>query len=425
MNPHDLKKLYKENRYVDVIELVSQFPEQTLQNEWDYFYYTQSFYKLKKYDKCLEVYKNFRQIFPKSSRLDSIICWSLYHSKIKQFDSQTDDLEQLQKQVDFTLERCSQVEYSPFSTIILKFVDILFDQNNINYLLALKYLATLDNNKLNDHPYSFANKEGKMIVTPSDREKWFTKASKALENLQFYTKCIECVDAALSSPVVFQNNNEYWLSYRKAKCLYQLGELFEAESLLLVLTNSFKNWNIYHLLFKIYRDTNRPKEALNVAALASTFDQFHKARVGLYSELATFYLSYDMEEQAELQIKLIRLIRIKEGWRSDKPTMDYVLREGIDQLTWKEVSRLLNIQWQTTIAENKHFLEGTIRIVFPHGQSGFIIDENGKSYYFSRRDFMVHNNDIKPNQKVKFTLTYRVDKKDGENKPNATDIMSV
>ena len=72
------------------------------------------------------------------------------------------------------------------------------------------------------------------------------------------------------------------------------------------------------------------------------------------------------------------------------------------------------------------FYEGTIDKLLSNGKSGFVKDQNGKSYYFNVRDFDKRDaRSVVEGLKVRFALTERLDKKKNEMKLNAISISVV
>ena len=95
-------------------------------------------------------------------------------------------------------------------------------------LLMLRYLSVIDPLSL-DLTERENTVDGRTMKTASDREKWYNRKTKALVELQLYEECLSCIDEAFQNVDHFHNNCNHWLNYRKALCLFGLGDLDGAE----------------------------------------------------------------------------------------------------------------------------------------------------------------------------------------------------
>lgn len=67
--PYQLKTMYGEGKFEDILELARITEELQGFGEWDYYYYMLAAYKLKDYELCLNIFRKFKQLFPNSKYL--------------------------------------------------------------------------------------------------------------------------------------------------------------------------------------------------------------------------------------------------------------------------------------------------------------------------------------------------------------------
>lgn len=423
---NEFKDLYNRKEYDKIIETARNSEIQALK-DWDYFYYAQALYKKGMYKDCLSCFKECKKKYPSFTVINNVMCWSLYHDKVKTFDIETGDKDDLLNIVDYAIKHCKQEQYSAYEKIISKTLDVIFSgkaNNAINYKLGDKYLSLLEPSLLSDEE-KLLNIEGKDRRLSSAREKWYTRKVKTLVKLEDYKQSIEFIDRAFNDINKFHNNGDHWLMYRKALCRYHLGDLALAESILKEELKAFNHWSFYDLLFKIYRDTGNQEFAFQYAAMAALYDREHKLRVTFYSEFAEYLKSLGRQEESELHIKLIELIREEEEWKEDKKFKDYEINSDIRVLSKKEVIDRLNSLWQQYKYANQKFVQGEVRKILPNGKAGFIFDITNKSYYFQFKDFIKRINEVQIGQKVEFIASERLDTKYNELKPNAIEIRII
>ena len=75
---------YKSGNYGEVIGAWES--DQPINDDWSIRAVMYSYYKLKRFDNCITVYKKYHAQFPESNALDNMLGWSLYHTSIKAFD---------------------------------------------------------------------------------------------------------------------------------------------------------------------------------------------------------------------------------------------------------------------------------------------------------------------------------------------------
>lgn len=364
---YDFKNLYGKEEYDKIIEISNDPQVKNTFNEWHYFYYAQSLNKKGMYQDSLSCFKECKKKYPGFLFIDGVMCRALYHDKIKTFDVETGDKEKLFSIVDYAIKHCKQEKFSAYEHIInIALKTIFFNKasNAVNYNDADKYLSLLNPSLLSDEE-RIKTLNGREMKVASAKEKWYTRKTKTLEKLENYEECIEIINLAFDNINRFHNNANHWLMYRKALCYYHLGELGLAENILNEELKAFNHWSLNNVLFKINRDIGNQELAFQYAATAALCDGDHKLRVTLYSELAEYLQLLGREDEAELHIRLVEMIREEEEWREDKKFKDYEVSDDISHLGKKEVIDKLIPIWEEYKYMNKEFVKGEVRRFYP------------------------------------------------------------
>ncbi|MDO4746505.1 MAG: hypothetical protein Q4B18_08105, partial [Bacillota bacterium] len=199
--PYELKTLYDEKRYEDVIAFSNDPQELDAFSIWDFTYCMNSLYRLQKYTEALELYKIFHKKYPASGDLDNKTCWCLYYTKVKSYDDETGDPANLLKNVDFIIKHSDNSPYSPK----WKVVDLITKNVGSRWKrLALKcddqkqlqLINAVDPSTLSCDENIFQQADGKYRKVSSDREKWYSRKTKLLLKIEQYEECILCCNDA-------------------------------------------------------------------------------------------------------------------------------------------------------------------------------------------------------------------------------------
>lgn len=427
MADYRIKDLYNSEQYSEGADYASSPEIRENFNEWDYMYYANCLYKLKRYEEFLDVYKESNRKFPESALLNGNMCWSLYHVHIKSFDYEHGNLNQFIKQVDYILEHCGDSPYSPKARVASLAADAVFRKKlsaNIDYELGNKYLSCIDPGQLSLEEKEVTVDE-RTIKTASDREKWYTNKVKALLGMKKYEECIEYIDRSFIEIDKFHNNGHQWMKYREALCCLELGKYDAAEIFVNQALKTLKHWSLYELLYRVAAAKEDQENAVKYGALCAAADREHKMRVNFYVDFADYLAKAGKPYEAALHYKLVEEIRNEEGWKGFRLPDGFTYPENVASLDKKGVIRELVRFWNEEINRGVEFHEGVIDKILPGERSGFIQDNDGSSYYFSIRDFVKRIDSITEGAKVKYQLEDRLDKKKNIVKPNAVKISYV
>ena len=192
----DLRGLNQQHAYQKVCSFWDkhcQGEDEQPWQEWDYVFAMTALYRMKRYEDCLQLYREFHHAYPSSSMLDDRMGWAVYHVHLKEHDFKTDDNARYLKQVDFVLHHGKQGPYSPVALIIGQVVRAILSGwigQKIDYQRANDYLDYLDPKKLPQEERTYQQDGGKVRRLASEQEKWYAYKSKSLLKLKQYLSLI-------------------------------------------------------------------------------------------------------------------------------------------------------------------------------------------------------------------------------------------
>ena len=175
----NLKGLNQQHAYQEVClfwDKHCQGEDEQPWQEWDYVFAMTALYKMKRYEDCLQLYREFHHAHPSSSLFDDRMGWAVYHVHLKGHDFKTGDNARYLKQVDFVLHHGKQGQYSPVALIVGQAVRAILSGwlgQKIDYQRANEYLDHLDPKKLPQEERTYQQDDGKMRRLASEQEKWY------------------------------------------------------------------------------------------------------------------------------------------------------------------------------------------------------------------------------------------------------------
>lgn len=318
----DLKGLNQQHAYQEVClfwDRHCQGEDEQPWQEWDYVFAMTALYKMKRYEDCLQLYREFHHAHPSSSLLDDRMGWAVYHVHLKGYDFKTGDNARYLKQVDFVLHHGKQGPYSPVALIVGQVVRAILSGwlgQKIDYQRANDYLDHLDPKKLPQEERTYQQDDGKMRRLASEQEKWYAYKSKILLKLKQYDACISCCDQALAVINRFHTNNGAWIALRKIEALIELDRTADAKAALEhLLQRPARHWKMDMLGYRIAVMEHDEDAALKYIGEAALLDPNHGMRVQFYEETASFLNEAGHERMAMLQYHLVDLLREENGWK--------------------------------------------------------------------------------------------------------------
>ena len=372
-------------------------------------------YKSKEYDKAFDIYETlFSQYSDVFTKWDKIFySWTIYQLKVK---NQEDEVE-LFENVELITELIPQADLnkSPvcaYTLSVFKVLNYLKNREDWEYMLYW-----LD--KLNPDLLDEKQGQGNDRLFPSNREKYFNFATKALIECRDYQECIDVSKKALESLSKFTNNSDVWYNWRIAKSLKELNQNEEALIYLKEVNKVKKDWFVSREIaenYYILEDTDNAEKYVSDAVLTN---DPARIKVNLY------YLAYKIlkDENPEVALKHAEL------FTALKLESDAVLPDDIEELyidednlnAW-QLEKEIKKYWSENKFKGQKLQYGTITTVFDHGGAGFITSIDDERLYFKKFEFKDNKDYMKVGQYVSFYTQKSFDKSKNRESLNAVNI---
>lgn len=426
MDSNNLKNLHGAKNYLGICDLWDAENKKGVVGKlgkWDYIYIMNGLYFSKRYSDCLDLYKIFHEFYKDDDGLNDKMGWSLYQLYIKGYDFSKYNKD-IYSKAEFLIKHCSDSIYSPKGKVILMLTDHIAKQETPTRTAMTKALDYLKIGKVESFSKdeSQYQKDGKTETYASDLEKWFSRRSKFTLKTEQYQECILASNEALNKLSSFHSNNDVWLRYRLAKSYLALNRLDEAIKLKSVLEKRAKiHWSIYQVLFEI-SVAEKSDSALEFAGHCASLDGSHAHRKTFYKELAEYLYSLKMFREAMLHRQLVLKLNEQDDNKVVAFASNWNISEDISKMNIGAVLRELKEIWKTWKESNLVFLHGVVNKILANGNSGFIKDDKGNSYYFNGKDVVSGKKKLVVGAKVKYTLVDRLDKSKNVVKPSAVNI---
>ena len=416
------KQLYNEKNYIKIIELYKFLDEKSF-CQWDYYYYSVSFWKLGNYREGHRISRNGLLKFRDFMALRAPYCWCLYYLYVRDFPNDNNSEKNFIRAVD-SIVRCSeQRPYTPYELSLWKIISYFKGKPGSYAEQIDKYLSLLNPSILSDIPKRISL-QGKDREIESDREKWYSLKSNILIQKKDYRTCISICKEALNLISKLHHDNDIWFRYRIATSEFKLGNDEEAEKQLKKILITKEHWIIYNGLFDIYRKQGKSELALKFACKAMLAQGEYKSKVNLLENISDFLLETSgMDEASYWHILLAKSLRVENNWRVTQELnkkVDCFQFETVD--TKKLINNLLKF-WKKNRNRGEVLYEGTINIILPNKKDGFIKCIDGNTYYF--RGNSVNYKGYGCNQKVTFYFKDGFDKKKQRPTKQAYDISLI
>ena len=372
-------------------------------------------YQSKEYSKALDIYESlfaqYPELFNKWDRI--FYSWSVYQLKVK---DQQDEVE-LFENVELITELIPQGDLNKrpvcaYTLSVFKVLNYLKDNNDWEYMLYW-----LD--KLNPDLLDEKQGQGEDRLFPSNREKYYNFASKALFECNDYQECIDVSKKALESLSKFTNNSDVWYNWRIAKSLKELNQSEEALIYLKEVNKVKRDWFVSKEIAENYYILNDTENALEYITNAVLTKDPATIKVNLY------YLIYKIlkDDDPDLALKHAELF-VALKLQSDAALPDDIEELLIDEdsLDAAQLEREIKDYWSNFKFKNQELQYGTITKVFEHGKSGFITSINDESLYFKSFEFKDSKEFMKVGQYVSFYTQKSFDKSKNRESVNAVNI---
>lgn len=379
------------------------------------------FKKENKNDEAEAIYREYWETSSEDfSEFDkTTFSWILYNKYIKN----NEDIDEILEAAELITELKKQEDQSkeskypcPYTLSVLKTLENLNKNNDFEDVLM--WADMLNPNYLSTKASDYNGRK-----YPSPKEKYYSQLTKALLKLDEIDRCYELSKEALE---LEELTADIWFKWRLAKCANELGEYDEAIGYLKEIITRKPDWYIKAEIANSYYFNGDFDNALSYAIDAVLTPAPSESKVNVYSLIADL-IEDEYPEEALKNRYLEYSIRLNKEWNIEDKLTEEIEQAGLDSENteyWK-IEKELKPFWNSLKYAGQELKYGIINKIFPHGKSGFIEGEDGKSYYFIKNDFKGKDEDFKEFTSVSFFTEDRLDKKKGVMKPNAVNINTI
>lgn len=426
VNSFEIKDLLKQGDYAEVVKHYEDMGDKGTFTEWDYYNYAQALRKLGRCEEGHAVSREGMIKFPDFSMLKGPYCWCLYYMYVRKFDASAEQEENFFKAVRSITKYSECSVYSPYERSVWKMVDYLKDKNSIPRSETAKqideYLSLLDPAFLSTEEAVITCADGKERHLASPQEKWYSRKSRVLFDLEAYEDCIALCEEGLQVCQSFHNNTDIWMGNRIASSYIRLGRLDEGEAKLKELLRRKKDWNLYHGLFDICRMRNDGNGALKYGSAAMLAPGEDRAKVRLLADMAAVLKEQGMDGESYEHLLYSKLLREENGWSVKPALLQELEAYGRAPLPAGALRKSMSEFWQSNVHRGDRAYHGHIERVLPNNKAGFIKEDGGASYYFQVHS--LHNESVPADsgQAVTFYIQDSYDHKKQEMSKEAVDI---
>ena len=385
-------------------------------------------YQDKNYEDAKNLYETLYTENPEAFTLwdKRFYSWALYQLYVKNPDDETE----LFEAVDLITELLAQENHSKkegvcaYTLSMMKLLDYLYKQNDYENLLV--WADRLNPDFLSAKTSRFTTQDGREVTTASNKEKYYNWLSKSYQEVEDFDECLKISKKALEELTTFTNNSDIWFKWRMARSLREIGEYDEAIDYLKDIYKTKKDWFILWELAENYFFNGDNDKSLEYAVSAALSRGDSDKKIKLYSLLEDLL----EDEYPEIALKhsyLIYSIRLHNEWGIDDDLEEKIAEAGLDVENteyWK-IEKELKGFWKDLKFKTQQPNYGRINRIFPHGKSGFILRDDGDSFFFNSYEFKGDPNKYRENVKVSFYLEEGYDKKKDEVKMNAVNIYDI
>ena len=391
--------LIAEKKYADALPLYCSlwkgFREKC--NEWDGWRYAFCLKQLKDYETALDICRQTYKLNRDFEPVKGLYAWCIYYTEItslvkdeNRFFRAAEAITNLTRQDD---------KYSAYSITVFKVLEYL--TNKVIYPIdqILEWTDKLNPQLLDDKVFVFTDKEGKEREIASKREQYYMLRSRALLEKGEFDECIQICEEGLKSFDKLHYDNNVWFRWRIALGYEGLGKFEKSLNLQLELLQTKKEWFIQKEIAEQYYRLGDYWKSLQYALDSALNSGDMNKKINTYIVLAKSLNQLDKKEEVRLHENFI--VSLKNGEQN------------------KETENELRKIWNTLKFDTQPQYTGKIISILPNGKAGFVETDEGKSYYFSMREFKDKREKAKVNQAVTFYLEEGYDVKKDRKTMNA------
>ncbi len=386
-------ELRKAKKYEQAATLYKQLWNDGVEeaNVWDGWGYAYCLRQMGEFAEAKTVCRRVLEIQPDFARAKQVLAWCIYASEVKIPNDQIRNNEQqFVHSAKSILDLVAQDQYSPYTHTIFKVIDYLKDKPTSQAANILTWLGKLNPEYLGQECLAFTDETGKRRELASHLETWFAHRTKALLDHKRYNDCRQACEQALSKVASFHYDNDVWFRWRIALCDVHTGQREEAIEKLKELARRKREWFIEYELAELLFNLGRTEEALVFAVSAALGHGEDKMKGKLYLLLGEISEAQQETERAQQHILLAMQIYSDEGWKLPASHQELATRLEVNltsDTNRGDLKRSLVSYWKEVQEAHTPRQCGTIKVILPNGNAGFIRTKDGLEYHFSIASF--------------------------------------
>lgn len=312
----------------------------------------------------------------------------------------------------------------PFALAVIQAVPQLLEKEAPPFLSIIRWLNQIDPEVLSSEPLIIQQNENSKMELASQRETLWALRTQVLYEAGWYTECIDMCNQALAQPFQWHYNNDIWITRRKALSYEALGQFAEAIGIYGKALIHREEWFIQYEYARLLKTQGENDKSLERAARALLAEGQLASKIHLIRFVAQLLEELGHSTEAALHYQLWIGIYQEKGWRI--PETPNLKNEWLS--TQHDVRRLLAEArkcWKDLQFSSQPRIKGIIQHMNEGNLSGFILAENGKKLYFSRKDWQSPTTEPRKGLKVEFIVVQRTHPKTKQPVENAIHVRPI
>ena len=392
-------------------------------DQWDGWGLAYCLCKLKKFKKALTLSEKIYKEHSDFEYIRSTYAWSLYMGKISQ-NSPDFDYKNIQKNLDIILALEQDRKFWS-GKALYQAIDH-FSKNNsweTVYSIGRKVDASFLDNE---------SRVWKGKTISSDREKWYSKITKACEKLEKWNDCLEISKKAIEE---FPNSSSrVWLERRYALSKGHCGYIDQSIDLLKNVLTKKNEWFVYQDIAKMYfkgSNLEKQRDYLVLGCLLSKKNPDPGFRWEMYFSLGCNLLQFEnYKEFGKLHVQLAYAVRNEEDWPIPEDLQNIMNEHNIEEQFEKSGKQFINELssfWEKEKPNpyaDQEKKTGKIKVLIGDGSAGFI-SSSGDDYYFTFANLNFNGESVEIGLEVSFFLEKSFDIKKQQDSFKAVEISKL
>ena len=279
-------------------------------------------------------------------------------------------------------------------------------------------------NELSEETYTISLKNKKETELASDREEWYSWASKATLQTENWDKCIEVCTKALQDLKKWHYSNDIWFKRRIAAALHKKGDRKAALEITDEILLTKQDWFI--MADRAWYTIN-PKESLTWYARASLTLGDTPLKISMWEKMVQLLIELNLLEEALMHAHLVSSIRYEAGW-------PLKFLENLNETSYLDIEKLYPVAdavkkleplWKNWLPDHWKQQYGKIQKILPNNLAGFIEQEGRKEkIYFKAKQFKDRPEKMREGVLVSFWLKEVKHPKSGEKTFEAVQVRT-